>query len=72
MTHETPIPQIPPATDEQKSTIETPTTTKTTPTQDVAHPTMELTTDKVPSLPTEKQDNHTVTKPVLEDGGFFG
>ena len=65
MTDETTIPQMPSATDEHKSTIETPT-------QDVAHPAMELTTDKVPSLPTQKQDNHTATKPVLEDGGFFG
>ena len=72
VTDETSIPQMPPATEKHKSTIETPTTTKITLTQDVAHPTMELTTDKVPSLPTQKQDKHTVTKPVLEDGGFFG
>ena len=68
---ETPIFQMPKSpTDEHKSTIETPTTNETTPTQDVPHPTMEITPDDFPSLPTQKQENHATAKPVPKDGGF--
>lgn len=34
------------------------------------HPTLEITLDDFPSLPTQKQENHTTTKPVPKEGEF--
>ena len=65
---ETPLSQIPQAKDANDSENQSLITTMTQPPPDTPHPTMELTIDKFPTLPTKTASTHSIKN--IEDTEF--
>ena len=67
---ETPVSQMPQPNETNSSEVETPTTTTTQPITETPHPTMDLTIDEFPTLPTKRPTTNPSNTTPSEEADF--